>query len=91
MGANQRTGEFVGGGAILGAIIGAIAGGGKGAAIGAGIGAAGGAVGQMSTRGRELKIPAESVITFRLDQALVMGIADNGTQDDGFHYHSFPR
>ena len=36
VGANQRTGKYVGGGAVLGAIIGAIAGGGKGAAIGAG-------------------------------------------------------
>lgn len=35
VGANRRTGEFVGEGAILGTIIGAIAGGGKGAAIGA--------------------------------------------------------
>src|SRR5690242_7101140 len=38
LGANKRTGGFVGGGALLGAIIGAIAGGGKGAAIGGGIG-----------------------------------------------------
>ncbi len=35
IGANKRTGEYLGGGAVLGAIIGAIAGGGKGAAIGA--------------------------------------------------------
>src|SRR5262249_42804714 len=39
IGANKRTGEFLGGGAVLGAIIGALAGGGKGAAIGAGAGA----------------------------------------------------
>src|SRR5689334_15438405 len=42
VGANERTGKFVGGGAILGAIVGGIAGGGKGAAIGAGAGAAAG-------------------------------------------------
>ena len=42
-GANKRTGEFLGGGAVIGAIIGAIAGGGKGAAIGGGLGAAAGA------------------------------------------------
>src|SRR5947209_3658503 len=35
LGANKRTGEYVGGGAVLGTIIGALAGGGKGAAIGA--------------------------------------------------------
>jgi hypothetical protein len=43
VGANERTGKFVGGGAVLGAIIGAIAGGGKGAAIGAAAGAGAGA------------------------------------------------
>src|SRR2546425_3816939 len=37
LGAN-RTGEYVGRGAVLGAIVGAIAGGGKGAAIGAAAG-----------------------------------------------------
>ena len=35
VGANRRTGEYVGGGALLGTILGAIAGGGRGAAIGA--------------------------------------------------------
>ena len=35
VGANKRTAEMVGGGAVLGTLIGAIAGGGKGAAIGA--------------------------------------------------------
>ncbi|MFY9559321.1 MAG: hypothetical protein WAQ52_03730 [Terriglobales bacterium] len=35
IGKNRRTGEYVGGGAVLGTLLGAIAGGGKGAAIGA--------------------------------------------------------
>jgi hypothetical protein len=35
LGANKRTGAFVGGTALFGTIFGAIAGGGKGAAIGA--------------------------------------------------------
>ena len=43
VGRHRRTGEYVGGGALLGTIIGAIAGGGKGAAIGAPAGAAAGA------------------------------------------------
>ena len=51
VGANQRTGKYVGGGALIGSIIGAIAGGGKGAAIGAATGAGAGAVGQTVTRG----------------------------------------
>ena len=40
IGANKRTGEMVGGGAVLGTLLGAVAGGGKGAAIGAIAGAA---------------------------------------------------
>ena len=87
VGTNRRTGEFVGGGAALGAIIGAIAGGGKGAAIGAGAGAAAGAGGQMITRGREVRIPPESVLTFRIDRGLNMGVADSSSFRDGSHYH----
>jgi hypothetical protein len=70
LGKNKRTGEFVGGGAALGAIIGAIAGHGKGAAIGAASGAAAGAATQLVTRGRSVRVPAESLLTFRLDQPL---------------------
>jgi hypothetical protein len=69
LGGNKRTGEFVGGGAAIGAIIGAIAGGGKGAAIGAGSGAAAGAVTQVVTKG-SIKVPAETVLTFKLDSPL---------------------
>jgi hypothetical protein len=70
LGANRRTAGFVGGGAILGTVIGAIAGGGTGAAIGAGVGAAGGAATQVITGGREVKVPAETVLTFRLDSPI---------------------
>jgi hypothetical protein len=68
IGANKRTGEFVGGGAGLGALIGAIAGGGKGAAIGAASGAGAGALTQILTKGGSIKIPAETQMTFKLDQ-----------------------
>jgi hypothetical protein len=70
VGANKRTGEFVGGGAAFGAIVGAIAGGGKGAAIGAVAGAGAGAGAQIITRGKEVHVPAETVIRFRLDRPL---------------------
>ena len=70
VGANKRTGQFVGGGAALGAIIGAIAGGGKGAAIGAVAGAGAGAGTQIITRGKEVHVPAETVLRFRLDRPL---------------------
>ena len=69
LGANKRTGEITGGGAALGAIIGAIAGGGKGAAIGAGSGAGAGAVTQILTKG-SIKVPAETILTFKLDSPL---------------------
>jgi hypothetical protein len=88
LGTNKRTGEYVGGGALLGVIVGAIAGGGKGAAIGAAAGAAAGAGAQVLTRGRSLNIPAESLLTFRLDRPLQMGVADNGYTRDGRHYHN---
>ncbi len=70
VGANQRTAQYAGGGAMLGAIIGAMAGGGRGAAIGAAAGAGAGVSAQIMTRGREVHVPAESVIRFRLDRPL---------------------
>lgn len=87
IGKNTRTAKYIGGGAALGAIIGAIAGGGRGAAIGAGAGAGAGAGTQVLTRGRNLRIPAESLVTFRLERALGMGGADNGYTRNGRHYH----
>ncbi|HEV8525050.1 MAG TPA: DUF3395 domain-containing protein [Terriglobales bacterium] len=72
IGANRRTAVMVGGGAALGALIGAIVGGGKGAAIGAGVGAAGGAAGQVLTKGKEVRVPAETVLNFKLDADLFL-------------------
>lgn len=88
VGANSRTGKYVGGGAVVGAIIGAIAGGGKGAAIGAAAGGATGAGAETVTRGSRVRVPAESLLTFRLDRELrVRPGADNGFERDGRHYH----
>src|SRR5258708_40123600 len=70
VGKNKRTGEFVGGGAIVGTIIGAIAGHGKGAAIGAASGAGAGAAAEILTKGGRVKIPAETLLTFPLEQPL---------------------
>lgn len=70
IGKNKRTATMVGGGAVLGTLIGAIAGGGKGAAIGAVTGAAAGAGAQVLTRGKTVKVPAESKLRFKLDQDL---------------------
>lgn len=67
VGANRRTAKFAGGGALLGTILGAVAGGGRGAAIGAFSGAAAGAGTQSLTRGKNVRIPAETVLNFRLE------------------------
>ncbi len=72
IGANKRTAEMVGGGAVIGTIIGAIVGHGKGAAIGAAVGAAGGAGAQVLTKGKQVIIPAETVLKFSLDQAVTL-------------------
>jgi len=61
-----RTAETVGGGAILGALIGGILGHGKGAAIGSVAGAGAGTVVQASTKGQQVKVPAETKIDFTL-------------------------
>lgn len=66
----NRTAATVGGTSALGAIIGAIAGGGKGAAIGAASGAAVGTGVQVVTKGETLKIPAETILEFRLQSPL---------------------
>jgi len=68
----NRTAATVGGTAALGAIIGAIAGGGTGAAIGAASGAAVGTGVQVMTRGQVLKIPAETILEFRLQAPLTI-------------------
>lgn len=70
LGKNRRTGEMVGGGAALGTLIGAIAGGGKGAAIGAVAGGAAGAGAQVVTKGKQVKVPAEIILNFQLEQPL---------------------
>jgi hypothetical protein len=70
IGKNKRTAEYVGGGAVLGTLLGAIAGGGKGAAIGAIAGAAAGGGAQVLTKGHEIRVPAETVLNFRLEQPL---------------------
>jgi uncharacterized membrane protein YebE (DUF533 family) len=68
IGKNKRTATMVGGGAALGTLLGAIAGGGKGAVIGAVAGAAAGGTAQVLTKGKEVKVPSETVLNFQLDQ-----------------------
>lgn len=69
-GKGKRTAVMVGGGAGLGALIGGLAGGGKGAAIGAAAGAGAGTAGAAFTGNKEIVLPAESLVTFKLVQPL---------------------
>ena len=71
-GKGKRTGALIGGGAGLGALIGGLAGGGKGALIGAGAGAGAGTAGAAFTGNRDLDIPSESIIRFRLADELTL-------------------
>jgi hypothetical protein len=70
-GKGKRTTYMIAGGTGAGAAIGGLAGGGKGAAIGALAGAAAGTVGAM-TGNRDIELPAESAISFKLDQSVTL-------------------
>jgi hypothetical protein len=65
LGANKRTGMYVGGGAAVGALLGALMGGGKGAAIGAVLGGGAGAGTQVLT-GKKGELPAETQLSYKL-------------------------
>lgn len=71
-GKNRRTATFLGGGAAVGALLGGIFGGGRGAGIGALAGAGGGGLTQVFTRGKQVKIPAESLLEFSLERTMVL-------------------
>jgi len=71
-GKGKRTAATTGGGAAGGALIGGIAGGGKGAAIGAAVGAGAGLVGGAMTGNKQVELPAESALTFKLSAPLTL-------------------
>lgn len=67
-GKGKRTAVLAGGGAALGALIGGLAGGGKGAGIGALAGGGAGAGGAAFTGNKDIVLPAESALSFKLEQ-----------------------
>ena len=69
-GKGKRSATMIGGGAGAGALVGALAGGGKGAAIGAAVGAGAGTAGAAFTGNKDIVLPAETLVTFRLLQPL---------------------
>jgi hypothetical protein len=84
-GKGKRTAVITGGGAGGGALIGGLAGGGKGALIGGLVGAGAGAAGSAFTGNKDLQIPAESVVTFKLASSITVkhsGKRKHSDQDD---------
>jgi hypothetical protein len=69
-GKGKRTAVLAGGGAAVGALIGGLAGGGKGAAIGALAGGGAGTGGAAFTGNKDIVLPAESALSFKLEQPL---------------------
>jgi hypothetical protein len=69
-GKGKRSAALIGGGGGAGALIGGLAGGGKGALIGALAGAGAGTAGAGLTGNREITLPAESAVSFKLTQSL---------------------
>jgi hypothetical protein len=69
-GRGKNTALKTGGGAALGGIIGALAGGGKGAAIGAVAGGGLGAGANGVTRGQQVQIPTETLVSFHLQSPI---------------------
>ncbi len=71
-GKGKRTAAMVGGGAGLGMIVGGVATGGLGLVVGGLVGGGGGAAAAGLTGNRDLDIPAESIVHFKLADDLVV-------------------
>ena len=74
-GKGEKTTRRILGGTGLGALIGGIAGGGTGAAIGAVAGAATGTTVAAATEGKQVSVPSESLLEFRLEQPASLPVA----------------
>ena len=74
-GQGSKTAKRVVGGTGLGALIGGLSGGGKGAAIGAGAGAAAGTTVSAASKGKQVSVPSESLLEFRLEQPVSLPVA----------------
>ena len=74
-GQGGRTARRVVGGTGLGALIGGVAGGGRGAAIGAAAGAAAGTTVSAATSGKQVSVPSESLLEFRLQHPISLPVA----------------
>jgi hypothetical protein len=71
-GRGKNTALKTGGGAAVGAILGGLIGGGKGAAIGAATGGGAGAGVNAVTKGQQVQIPSETLVSFHLQSPITV-------------------
>jgi len=50
-----------------------------------------GAISGGQVRGRAVRVPRGSIVTFRLERPLDVGVPDRGVMRDGGHYHDYYR
>src|SRR5471032_1638350 len=79
-GRGKATAAKVGGGAAVGAILGGIFGGGKGAAIGAAAGAGAGTGVSAATKGQQIILKPETVLSFQLQNSISVLPGSNNRQ-----------
>jgi hypothetical protein len=48
-----------------------------------------GGINGRRVRGRDVRIPRDQLMTFRLQRPLDVGVADRGVTRDGSHYHDY--
>jgi hypothetical protein len=53
------------------------------------VGAIVGAVSGAEVRGRAVRIPRDTPLSFRLERPLDIGVPDRGVMRDGRHYHDY--
>ena len=75
----KRTATLIGGGAGGGTLIGGLAGGGKGALIGAALGAGARTAGAAYIEEKEIVLPAESTLSFKLTQPVTVKMSPHIT------------
>jgi hypothetical protein len=53
------------------------------------VGAIIGSIPGVDVRGRAVRVPRGTVMRFRLDRPLNLGVPDRGVMRDGYHYHDY--